>query len=558
MLEKSSAVLKACAVLKDERFSGIDCGSSSKSPDALTSESIHAMNHADEQTPVSLSKHEQLQSLAAQYGCPVVEYSEKVSAPFLVVKHLDVAAQKREGWLPLSVKDSRAKILTCRAPNEVADFARQRLGVQELDFVLTLPYDFIRVLEHSFDLNPDFPSEAGRTALAQVRTYLAGRRSLLAHYRTLMAKSRTGLASIRTSLSFIAIALLFVRVFGFGDFILLELPLFLLGLFIGIDSLRRYLPARQVKSNMPDCGGTVPTGGTTVLAAENEEDFQHFKRLPEVPSAAALRAGWTKLSPVMRRRFLASDRTDMAEERTVLACHRTRMAKVRTGLAFTRTGLAFFSLGFGLMRAFPASPWRIFDISLMLAGVLMVLEGFFWYRKGRPAGEEGLASVEQAGKADTVWDFFFPHAQTCPELGPPALQTPPVRRSHAPGVWGTTGLALERTVLADRRNVMARLRTIMARSRTGMAFIRTGLSIFLIGSTFLIAFPAAQWPWHLFDALLAVSGLALVADGFYWTVPAERQRAELPYCFADLEITLPDYGKPSRFWQKTAFHRAAH
>ena len=506
---------------------------------------------------VGLAKHERLQHLAAQYGCPIVEYSEKVSAPFLLVVHLDAATQKQEGWLPLLVKDGRAKVLTCRAPDEVASLVRQRLDVEELDFVLTLPYDFVRVLEHSFDLNPDFPPEAGRTPLAQVRTYLAGRRSLLAHYRTLMAKSRTGLAWIRTALSFIAIALLFVRVFGMGDFILLELPLFLLGAWIGVDSLRRYLPARQVKKHLPVCATTVPTGGTTVLAAENKENFPVFKRLPEVPTAAALREGWTKLSPVMRRRFLASDRTDMAEERTVLACLRTRMAKVRTGLAFTRTGLAFFSLGFGLMRAFPASPWRTFDIILMLAGVLMVLEGFFWYRKGRPAGEEGLASVEDAGKAGTIWDIFFPHAQTCPELCPAALQNLPVRRSHAPGVWATTGLALERTVLADRRNVMARLRTIMARSRTGMAFIRTGLSIFLIGTAFLISFPHAKLLWHIVDWSLAVGGLALVVDGFYWTIPAERKRAELPYCFADLEIMLPDYGVPSRFWQKAVFHRAA-
>jgi uncharacterized membrane protein YidH (DUF202 family) len=433
------------------------------------------------------------------------------------------------------------------------------LGVAEIDFILTLPHDFSRVVEHNQDLNPGFPIEAGRTPLARVRTCLAGRRSLFAHYRTLMAKSRTGLASVRTALSLMTIALLGVRIFGVGKLVALELPLFLFGAWIALKSLRRYLPARRVKSRLPSCAGTVATGGTTVLAAENEADFSLFKRLPETPGAAALRAGWTTLTPLMRRRFLASDRTDMAEERSTLACHRTRMAKARTGLAFVRTGLAVLSLGFGLLRAFPASPWQLFDLSLMAAGVLMVLEGFFWYTKGRSAGEEGLASVEEAGKAATIWEFFFPHAQTCPaELSAATLQTPPVRRSHAPGVWATTGLALERTVLADRRNVMARLRTVMARSRTGMAFIRTGLSILLIGIAFLVAFPAASWAWHLLDWCLILGGTALVADGFYWTIPAERKRAELPYCFADIEIILPDYGVPSRFWQKTVFHRATH
>lgn len=507
--------------------------------------------------PIGLAKHEQLQALAAQYGCPVLEYSEKVSAPFLIILHLNADTLRQEGWLPLSVTQDKVKVLTWRAPDEVAGAVRKTLGVVELEFVLTLPYDFTRVLEHSFDLNPGFPLEAGRTPLARVRTYFAGRRSLLAHYRTMMAKSRTGLASIRTSLSLMTIALLGVRVFGFGKLFALELPLFLYGAWIAQKTLRRYLPARRVKTRLPFCVATMPSNGTTVLAAKNEEEFPLFHRLPEVPGAAALRAGWTKLSPVMRRRFLASDRTDMAEERTVLACHRTHMAKGRTGLAFIRTGTAFFSLGFGMMRGFPTSPWRLFDLSLMTVGTLMVLEGFFWYRRGRSAGEEGLASVEEAGKAATIWEFFFPHPQTCPEEpSPVVLQTPPVRRSHVPGVWATTGLALERTVLADRRNVMARLRTVMARSRTGMAFIRTGLSILLIGIAFLVAFPSAYWAWHLFDWTLILCGLALGADGFYWTIPAERRRAELPYCFADIEIMLPDYGVPTRRWQKVVFHRA--
>ncbi len=503
-----------------------------------------------------LAKHELLHALATQHGCPTVEYSEKVSIPFLILIQLKAEQLQQEGWLPLALSEERAKILTWRAPDEVAAAVRQTLGEVELDFTLTLRHDFIRVLEHSFDLNPRFPLPAGRTPLARVRTYFAGRRSLFAHYRTVMAKCRTDLASIRTSLSFMTIALLGVRVFGLGTLVVLELPLFLLGAWIGVDSLRSYLPARRVKSRLPSCGGTVPTNGSTVLAAENEADFPIFRRLPETPGTTALRAGWTKLSPVMRRRFLASDRTDMAEERTTLAYYRTRMATVRTGLAFVRTGLAFFSLGFGMLRAFPASPWRTLDISLMAVGIFMVLEGFFWYKKGRAAGKEGQASVEEASKAATIWDFFFPHSQSCPEARALVLRTPPVRRSHAPGVWATTGLALERTVLADRRNVMARLRTVMARSRTGMAFIRTGLSILLIGITFLVSFPEASALWQVLDWLLILGGTALAVDGFYWMLPAERARKELPYCFADLEIMLADYGKPSRGWQRTVFPRA--
>jgi len=43
-------------------------------------------------------------------------------------------------------------------------------------------------------------------------------------------------------------------------------------------------------------------------------------------------------------------------------------------------------------------------------------------------------------------------------------------------------------------------------------------------------------------------GRAFHADGLYWHLPAERMRREFPYCYCDVEITDPDYGKPSRTW----------
>jgi len=44
-----------------------------------------------------------------------------------------------------------------------------------------------------------------------------------------------------------------------------------------------------------------------------------------------------------------------------------------------------------------------------------------------------------------------------------------------------------------------------------------------------------------------------VADGLYWHLPAERMRKEFPYCYCDVEITVPDYGKPSRMWRTAVF-----
>ena len=501
-----------------------------------------------------LEKLQALEALGKRYGCPWVEYQESVTGPQLLLWKLDMAQLRAEGWFPRLVGDGRATVIAIEPGPALAAKVRKTLGVQEVEFQVTLAEDLLRIFEHNQDLNPGFPPTAGRTPLAKVRTYLAGRRSLFAHYRTLLAKSRTGLAFIRTGLSFITIALLFLRLVGAGYYLFLEAPLLISGIIIIYDGFKWYLPARTLFAALPPCLETGATGGTSVLEVDNEYIAPEFRRSDVVPGAAALRAGWTSLSPVMRRRYLASDRTDLAEERTVLACFRTRMAKVRTGLAFTRTGFAFISIGLGLLRQFHASRWVYFDLGLMGLGVVMGLEGFFWYARGRQAGVDGLVSVRQKASMATVWHYFFPlHRHGLPgvDKNPMIL---PVKSSHAPGIWATTGVALERTVLAERRNVMARLRTVMARARTGFAFIRTGLSLFSIGVGFLLFFSdTGRIGWTVFNFSMMAIGLVLVADGFYWSIPAERTRRQLPYCYGDMEIPIPDYGVSARFWKTVVF-----
>ncbi|HXY62043.1 MAG TPA: hypothetical protein VEJ22_03845, partial [Nitrospirota bacterium] len=58
--------------------------------------------------------------------------------------------------------------------------------------------------------------------------------------------------------------------------------------------------------------------------------------------------------------------------------------------------------------------------------------------------------------------------------------------------------------------------------------------------------------WTLLNIVLIISGLVLIIDGYYWVIPTERIRAQYPYCYGDMEITLPDYGVPANTW-KTVF-----
>ncbi len=499
-------------------------------------------------------RHEVLLSLSEHYGRPFVEYDEEVVISQTVTRGMDLERFKTALWIPVSVGHGAAEVIAYdpESPATVED-VKKTLGVDNIRFMVALPSDLVRIIENHQDINPRLPNTSGRTPLAKVRTFLANRRTQLAFFRTELAKGRTGLAFMRTGISFITIAVLLYRIFGLGYLGIAEAGLLLLGAAAAVDGLMWYFPTRQYGKIRLDCSSTEPTWGTTNLEASNPGVNPVFMRTAMVETAATLREDWESLSPVMRRRFLASDRTDMAEERTTLACYRTSMAKARTGLAFARTGIAFVGLGIAFIRSFHTGPWTVFDSLLIFTGVLMALEGFYWYIPGRSAGVEGLASIKTAEGRDTIWDFVFPPRHKGPDPEDFFSKPLPIREGQASGIWATTGLALERTVLADRRGVMARLRTVMARSRTGMAFIRTGMSISSVGIGLLVYFGAGSIAWTVFDVLMITSGFAIIGDGLYWHIPANNTRKQFPYCFADMEITVPDYGKPVRQWKKAVF-----
>ena len=502
-----------------------------------------------------IPKHELLHALTEAYHLPYAEFDESVIVSQQVMRRVDAERLKERLWFPLSIGPDSAQVIACDPgdPDIRADVTGT-LGVAQVDFLAALPSDLVRIIEHNQDLNPAFPPAAGRTPLAKVRTFLADRRSLHACTRTTLARGRTGLALLRTGMSFIAISVALLKLFGIGRVSYLQAPLFLSGLLMVVDGFRRYLPARRSAKQQPEPWHFPEAGGTTVLAASWSGEAPLFARSAAVPGASELRSGWNGLSPVMRRRFLANDRTDLAEERTMLAGVRTRMARARTGLAFTRTGIAFIGLGIALLRfdKLHGLFWTGFEAALVLLGAMAILEGFWWYLPGRAAGAAGLASVRTSADRPNIWESLFPPAHERPE-GSGLSCRPRMTATQAPGIWATTGLALERTVLAERRNVMARLRTIMARSRTGLALIRTGMSISAVGAGLLVFFSGSASAWTALDGILVCTGMLFIADGLYWHLPADRTRRQFPYCFCDLEIAVPDYGRPSHQWPKAVF-----
>jgi uncharacterized membrane protein YidH (DUF202 family) len=499
---------------------------------------------------LEVAKHKILLCLSEHYSVPFVEFNESLSTPGVVLERLDLEELKRELWFPLAVVNGGARVaLSDPSDLELRAKIKDALGVLSISFILALPSDLVRMVEHCQDVNPSFPPTAGRTPLALTRTRLARDRTVLAWNRTSMAKGRTGLALVRTGISFATISLTLLRIFGIGYLTFLEAPLLLVGIIMAVEGVSWYLPTRKLQPSEIGYLPTRSTFGTTIPGVESTASGPVLTRSEPVQGAEQLRNRWNRLSPVTRRRFLAIDRTDLAEERTFLSVYRTKMARARTGLAFTRTGISFVGLGVLLIRQFPPGPWSLFYSGLILAGMVMLMEGGRWYFPGRRAGHESIRTIRQIEESTSIWDFMFRAFSRIDDL-PPKLA---IKGTYAPGIWGTTGLALERTLLAERRNVKSRLRTTMARARTGLSFIRTGTSIFSVGLGLLVYFGLGNIYWTLFDFLLMVIGLLLIADGLFWYIAAERIKRQLPYCFEDLEIRMPDFGKPTMFWKKVIF-----
>ncbi len=517
----------------------------------IVSESNGSMRQIEKSLrDLGVAKHEILLCFSNHYSLPFMEFSERVSAPREILAGLDIGELRRDLWFPISVTPKVARVATSNPADPVLPGkVKSALGTEAVRLIFALPVDIIRMIEHSLDVNPGFPPEAGRTPLARTRTRLAAERTKMSRYRTTMAKGRTGLAAIRTGVKFIAIAITLLRIFGIGWLSIIEAVILLGGVFMVVEGITWYMPLRKLE---PKGIGYVParsTFGTTIPQIISTEVGTVLTRTEPVTGAQELRNRWSRLSPVMRRRFFAIDRSDLAEERTLLAMYRTRMARSRTGLAFASTGTSVVGFGILLWRNYPVGAWSVFYAGLIMTGVAMFFEGARWYFPGRRAVVESIKTTKQIEESTSIWDFMFRAFSRLDDL-PPKLT---LKASYAPGIWGTTGLALERTLLAERRNVKARLRTTLARCRTALRFIRTGTSIFSVGFGLQVYFGWGNVWWTVFDFLLIIGGLFVISEGIFWYVQAERRKKQLPYCWEGLEIRMPDYGKPAHLWKKVTF-----
>jgi len=240
------------------------------------------------------------------------------------------------------------------------------------------------------------------------------------------------------------------------------------------------------------------------------------------------------------RTGLAFWRNTMAQWRTRLACYRNDMAMGRTGLAFLRWGLGFVAVSNTLMRMRLPLHGTIFPWLIMVSGFLMASYGLVMYLKirrlrMRPPGHHTLVEVTSATlRFLEDYHFIDDGGRTIPTKQTMLGRLGDFLADHctilypSPASRERTQLARERNVLAAQRTVAACYRTIYSRARTGLAFIRTGVSFASFGLGLFQYFGVSAL--SVFDAMLVISGIFLIIDGFLWYMPVRKEQSEIPRC----------------------------
>ncbi|HFQ89435.1 MAG TPA: DUF202 domain-containing protein [Desulfobulbus sp.] len=332
-----------------------------------------------------------LQALSEYYGCPAIEYDERLPIPPELLTGLPAERLAKSGWFPV-IKDADGTVeIAAVDPSDPAVLAEveELLGPGSYRFLVALPDDISWFIQDFLHARVGELIGTERTGLAFWRNNMAQWRTRLACYRTDMAKARTALAFIRMGLSLSVLSRTLLSSKHFHAPRPLSYTVLVIGLFMIFWALPIYLRVRKSRMSPPGNQTLVEvTAATTIFL----EDFQNIdtgvEEKPSLKETMLARLGdflgnyCTILYPdpgSQERTHLARERNVLAAQRTIAACYRTIYARARTGLAFIRTGISGLGVGIGLVSYFGLSLVSSFDILLILASLLLVIDGLLWY-----------------------------------------------------------------------------------------------------------------------------------------------------------------------------------
>jgi uncharacterized membrane protein YidH (DUF202 family) len=331
-----------------------------------------------------------LRSLSECYGCPSVEYDERLPIPPEILSGLDAAMLSESLWMPIMKDVHGTVVIAARYPDRpgLVEEVKNLIDAEDYEFRVTLADDIRWYIQDFLHEKPGLLIGTERTGLAYWRNTMAQWRTRMACYRTDLAKARTGLAFQRWGLATLAIANALLKSKDVASSPFLYFFMLGLGSMIFFYGLPGYIRVRRSRMTPPGHHTLVEVTAATITFLENYLYIEGTGVRPETKGTMLARMGdmlsdhCTILYPSPSSRVrtqLARERNVLAAQRTIAACYRTIYARARTGLAFMRTGFSFMSIGIGLLTYFGLGILTSFDLYLVIAGILMTFDGVLWY-----------------------------------------------------------------------------------------------------------------------------------------------------------------------------------
>jgi uncharacterized membrane protein YidH (DUF202 family) len=330
-----------------------------------------------------------LQALSEHTGCPPIEYDERMPVPAELLAGLDEERLSASRWVPVIGDGDEVVIATSDPANPaVAKEARAAFPGRRCTFRVALDEDVGFYIEDFLHAPPGLLIGTERTGLAHWRNTMALWRTRLACYRTDYAKAKTHLALLRWGLGLVGLSDALMHARGAAVRSPLCWALVALGASFSAWAIRGYLRVRRVRIEPPGHHTLVEVTAATISFLER------YHVAPEPPPIETKRTMLARLGDLLtsyctvfvppvpasrERTHLARERNALAAQRTIAACHRTLYARSRTGLALVRTGVAVAAFGLGLIQYFEPSTLTVVEATLVVVGVLMVIDGGLWH-----------------------------------------------------------------------------------------------------------------------------------------------------------------------------------
>ena len=355
-----------------------------------------------------VTKQDLLAALAKYYNCPQIEYDERLPVPPELLANLGPDSLSTYRWMPVMKDRSGTVVIAARNPQSPAmrEDVKKHIKAERYEFRVSLDSDIQWYIQDFLHARVGLLIETERTGLAFWRNTMAHWRTRLACYRKDIAKARTGLAFLRWGLGTIALSNALLKSKDFAYHPVLYFSVLVIGLVIAFYGLPIYLNVRKSRMTPPGNQTLVEVTGATIQFLENYHFIENTGVTCPTKGTMLARLGdfladySTYLNPTpssKTRTMFARERNVLAAQRTIAGCYRTIYARARTGLAFIRTGMSFLGIGIGIISYFGFGLLTSFNIWLIAAGLLMLVDGTLWYwpvRKEQAEVPRGIAYPE--------------------------------------------------------------------------------------------------------------------------------------------------------------------